>query len=91
MTEKDLAWALAEFHRVVSWRHQKAQLKYFTVSEILTRETRCFTAETPVATAAQQLLQNQLYGLPVIDVDGSLIGVFSVNEALTLAAQSLPE
>ena len=91
VSEEDLASAFTDFQRFVSWRHQKAQIKYFTVADILRRETRFFSEDTLVSEASRQLLREKLYGLPVLNVDGAIIGVFSLNEALTLAAQSLPE
>ncbi len=91
VSEEDLASAFMDFQRFVSWRHQKAQIKYFTVADVLRRETRFFSEDTLVSEASQQLLRERLYGLPVLSADGAITGVFSLNEALTLAAQSFPE
>lgn len=64
------------------------QLESLVVKDLMTSQVVVVSAETPLADAAQRLLEHRISGLPVVDNDGALVGI--ITEADFLAAMGIP-
>lgn len=65
--------------------------KKVRVGDCMTRQVVTVTAETPVSTAIDLLLDNQFGCLPVVGSDGHLIGIVTETDFLRGARQLLSE
>ena len=61
------------------------------VKEIMTKEVTSVSPETNAKDALDLLQKLQISGLPVIDKDGKLVGMFTEKEALSLILPSYVE
>jgi acetoin utilization protein AcuB len=52
------------------------------VNEVMNPRPITVNPETDLATAAQAILDHKLYGLCVVDADGTLVGIMSVGDML---------
>ncbi|MFB3919734.1 hypothetical protein BU251_07075 [Candidatus Velamenicoccus archaeovorus] len=52
------------------------------ISEIMTREVRTLSSDTPAVEALKHLFENKISGLPVVDGEGRLIGMFTEKDIL---------
>lgn len=59
------------------------------ISDVMTRDVRTVTPETPLKEAAALLAREGISGLPVVDADGAVLGVLS--EADILVKESGPQ
>ena len=55
------------------------------VSEVMTVDVATTTPDTPLRDAARMLAERGISGLPVVDADGSVIGVVSEADVLAKA------
>ncbi|PWJ16960.1 CBS domain-containing protein [Jannaschia seohaensis] len=60
----------------------------FTVSEIVRRDGPIFSAEMPIRRAAAVLVETGSVAAPVIDDDGSLMGILSQKDCFRPALQA---
>lgn len=61
------------------------------VKEIMIKEVKSILPDTPVGEAWQKLLENEISGLPVIDRENKLIGMFTEKNILTYILPSYIE
>jgi len=54
-------------------------------AEVMTREPMSVTPQTPIVEAARLMLQHRISGLPVIDVNGAVVGVVTEGDLLRRA------
>jgi CBS domain-containing protein len=59
-----------------------------TVRDIMTRSLVTLRPDTAAATAAEQLLAHEISGAPVVDEDGSLLGLLSEYDCLRAVASA---
>jgi CBS domain-containing protein len=52
------------------------------VKDVMTPNVICINANEPVLKAARLMLRNRISGLPVIDKDGELVGIFTEGDFL---------
>ncbi len=52
------------------------------VSEIMTRDVLTVGPDTPVAAAAALMVEKRISGLPVVDADGTVLGMFTEGDLL---------
>lgn len=56
----------------------------FPAHSVMTKEVITVKANTPIMDAVSLLIKNSISGLPVVDDDNNLIGIFSEKDALSL-------
>jgi CBS domain-containing protein len=59
------------------------------VADLMTSEPICVHEEAPITEGEQLLRDHRVTGLPVIDAQGKLVGVFSQTDVLFLKDQSV--
>ena len=82
VTDRDLAV------RVIGNGHDPNQT---TVGEIMTAFPRTVTEETPIEDALQIMRAGQCRRLPVVDEEGRLVGILSVDDILELLISEFRE
>ena len=59
------------------------------VSRLMTRKVMTVTPEAPIVHAAELMTRHKIAGLPVVDTDGSVIGIVTGSDLLKLLVRSL--
>jgi len=54
-----------------------------SVSDIMSRDTKCFSPETTVLEAAKMIIDLKISGAPVVDKNNSLVGIVSEKDILS--------
>ena len=57
-------------------------LKHTTAADVMVGEVVTLNRDEPLAAAASLLLREQITGIPVVDLDGTCVGVLSVTDIL---------
>lgn len=52
------------------------------ISEIMTKEVKTLSPDTPAVEALKRLFENRISGLPVVDGQGKLVGMFTEKDIL---------
>jgi CBS domain-containing protein len=52
------------------------------ISEIMTKEVKTLSPDTPAVEALNRLFENRISGLPVVDGQGKLVGMFTEKDIL---------
>jgi CBS domain-containing protein len=64
-------------------------LSRLTVGKIMTRKVFTVTPEAFVVHAAELMTENKIAGLPVVDEDGSVIGIVTESDLLKMLVRKL--
>jgi len=59
-----------------------------TVEKIMTRNVMSVKVDTPIIDAAELMLEHKVSGLPVVDEDGSLVGVITESDIFRMLVRS---
>ena len=81
ITERDVLRCAAE----------GVDIKTTSLSEVMTRDVVTVRQDTPIREAAEIMFQKWFRHLPVVTEDGSVVGVISLRDLLTLVAEGMEE
>jgi len=66
-------------------------LSRLTVGRLMTRKVLTITPDAPIVHAAELMTDRKVAGLPVVDPDGSVIGIITESDLLKLLVRKLRE
>ena len=89
VTHRDVLSASFSFLGDVDQAEQRRVLVSVPIKEVMHRDVRCVTPDTPVTDAAKILLGNKFGCLPVVD-NGRLVGIVTEADFLRLTVRLLP-
>ena len=70
---------------------QAADLRCLTVGDVMTRQPLCIDAEAQLAEAVAAMASRAVRRAPVIDGEGGLVGIVTLDDLLPVIAQQLME
>lgn len=75
--------------RLASRKNQELSLKILTlpVEKVMTRELITILPTAPVTEAAELMLKNKIHCLPVVDLDGKLVGIITESDLFLMIVQ----
>ncbi len=66
-------------------------LNRLAVSKLMSRRVITITPDAPVVLAAELMTEHKIAGLPVVDPDGSVVGIVTESDLLRMLARKLRE
>jgi len=90
LTHRDLLAASFSIFAEVERDEQRRVFSLIPVKELMHREVTTIGPAVPVAEAARILLKNKFGCLPVVDEDGTLLGLVTEADFLRLTVRLLP-
>ena len=66
-------------------------LNKLTVGKLMTRKVRTVTPDALVVDAAEMMTEQKIAGLPVLDVDGVVVGIVTESDLLKMLVRKLRE
>jgi CBS domain-containing protein len=66
-------------------------LNRLTVGRLMTRKVHTITPDAPVVYAAELMTDQKIAGLPVVDPDGSVVGIITESDLLRMLVRKLRE
>ena len=73
--------------RILGWEEITEVLGEQSVMETMTADVECLTADQSCRIAAQRMIQLGVHRLPVLDAEGSLVGIVSTSDITRMVAQ----
>ncbi len=90
VTHRDLLAASFSVFADVQSSQQRRVFATIPVSELMHAEVVTVSPDDPVSTAARTLLRSKFGCLPVVDADGTLVGIVTEADFLRLTVRLLP-
>lgn len=75
VTEKDIANAMRAFRDLVEGGRQESRIKNLIVEDIMKMGVKTVYTNTPTGDAAKMMLEQNLGGLPVLNLEGQMVGL----------------
>lgn len=66
----------------------RRNLRALTAADVMTPRVVTTTAESPIAAAAREMFRHRVHRLPVVDMDGLLVGIVSQSDLLRVFLRS---
>ena len=82
VTDRDVKRTLPSPLSSTAQEEHEAVLETTALSQVMTREPITTTPEADIADAVEVLVDSRIGGLPVLDDDGVLVGVFTEKDGL---------
>lgn len=83
VSERDLLYASPSPASTLNVWEMNYLLERLLIGEIMTKDVITTTPETPVEDAARIMVENKIGGLPVVDTDGTVIGIITETDIFT--------
>lgn len=83
VSERDLLYASPSPASTLNVWEMNYLLERLLIGEIMTKEVITTTPETPLEDAARIMVEHKIGGLPVVDTDGTVIGVITETDIFT--------
>lgn len=77
ITERDIAGAMMNFRALVPDNQQVERIRNLIVSDIMTRNVKCVRTNTPISEVISLMLNENIGGVPVLNLRDELVGVIS--------------
>ncbi|WP_440953076.1 CBS domain-containing protein [Methanococcoides sp. FTZ1] len=77
ITERDIAKSMRAFRDVVEGSKQDSRIKNLIVEDIMTRGVKTVQTNTPVSEVKKTMLEENIGGLPVVNLEGDLVGIIT--------------
>lgn len=77
VTEKDIAKSMRAFRDVVSGNKQDTRIKNLIIEDIMKRGVKTVQTNTPVSEVKDMMLEENIGGVPVINLEGYLVGLIT--------------
>ncbi|SFM72985.1 CBS domain-containing protein [Methanolobus profundi] len=77
VTEKDIAKAMRSFRDLVEGSKQESRIKNLIVEDIMKMGVKTVYTNTPTVDAAKMMLDQNLGGLPVVNLEGQMVGLIT--------------
>lgn len=82
VAEDDIAFAMRSFRDLVADNQQDSRIKNLLVGDIMTRSVISVYTNTPIAEAVQTMLEHDVGGVPVLNLDEELAGFLARRNVL---------
>lgn len=89
VTMRNVARALARFHDVVPDEFKSERIKRILVEDVMTQPPVCARTDDRVSAAAGLMLERRFSALPVVNLEGELVGLLTKTELTELARERL--
>ena len=86
ITSKDLMRAFIDFRKQVPEKYQKSQIKEVLVEDIMSRNPRVVTKDTPITEVSKIMIETGYNGLPVVE-DDIVIGIITQTDILRIISK----
>ena len=90
LTHRDLLAASFSIFAEVDWQEQRRIFSRILVKELMHRNVKTVPPDLSVAQAARILYENKYGCLPVVEEDGTLVGLITEADFLQLTLKLLP-
>jgi CBS domain-containing protein len=77
ITEKDVARAMMNFRALVPDNQQDERIRNLIVGDIMTRNVKSVRTNTPIMEVISTLLEENIGGVPVLNLKDELVGIVS--------------
>lgn len=89
VTMRNVLRALAGFHDVVPDQFKSERIKNILVEDVMTQPAVCVRTDDHVSAAARLMLEKRFSALPVVNLEGELVGLLTKTELTELARERL--
>jgi len=89
VTARDVAMKLAAFQEVVPDKYKSERIRNLLVGDIMTQPPMTVRTDTKLPEAAKLMLGKRFSGLPVLNLDGELVGLLTKTELTEVARERL--
>ncbi|KUO42527.1 MAG: hypothetical protein APZ16_04340 [Candidatus Hadarchaeum yellowstonense] len=89
VTTRDVAMKLAAFQEVVPDRYKSERIRNLLVGDIMTQPPVTVRTDTRLPEAAKLMLERRFSALPVLNLDGELVGLLTKTELTEVARERL--
>ena len=89
VTVRDVAVKLAAFQEVVPDRHKSERIRKLLVEDIMSGPAVTTRTDTALPEAARLMLERRFSGLPVLNLEGELVGLLTKTELTEAAREKL--
>jgi len=86
VTERDVAKAMMNFRDLVPDNQQDVRIRNLIVGDIMTRNVKSVRTNTPITQVISTLLDENIGGLPVLNLNDEMVGVISRREIIKYMA-----
>ena len=87
VTEKDVVKAMRAFRDIVSGNQQEARIKNLIVADIMRRSVKTVNTNTSLSDVAKMMLEENIGGLPVMNLEGEFVGLITRRNLVHSMAQ----
>jgi len=92
ITERDVARAMRNFRALVPDNQQDERIRNLIVGDIMTRNVKSVRTNTPISEVISLMLNDNIGGVPVLNLNDELVGVISRRGIIRhLALKSTPK
>jgi len=89
VTIRDVAMKLAAFQEVVPDRHKSERIKMLLIEDIMSRPAVTTRTNVALPEAAKLMLERRFSSLPVLNLEGELVGLLTKTELTEVARERL--
>ncbi|MCX9086448.1 MAG: CBS domain-containing protein, partial [Candidatus Methanoperedens sp.] len=86
ITERDVAKAMMNFRDLVPDNQQDVRIRNMIVGDIMTRNVKSVRTNTPITEVISTLLNENIGGVPVLNLRDEMVGVISRREIIRYMA-----
>ena len=87
VAEDDIAFAMRSFRDLVAGNQQDSRIKNLLVGDIMTRNVISVYTNTPLSEAVQTMLEHDIGGVPVLDLEEELVGFLARRNIINTIAE----
>ncbi|MDI6643299.1 MAG: CBS domain-containing protein [Candidatus Hodarchaeaceae archaeon] len=89
VTVRDVAMKLVAFQEVVPDRYKSERIRNLLVGDIMSQPATTIRTDAPLPRAAKLMLERRFSGLPVVNLEGELVGLLTKTELTEVARERL--
>jgi CBS domain-containing protein len=89
VTIRDIAMRLADFQEVVPDRYKSERIRNLLVDDIMTQPAVSTRTDTKLSEVAKLMLERRFSSLPVLNLEGELVGLITKTELTEVARERL--
>lgn len=89
LTVRDLAMKLAAFQEVVPDKYKSERIRNLLVGDVMTNSPLTVRTDSKLSEAARVMYEKRFSGLPVLNLEGELVGVLTKTELTEVARERL--
>ncbi len=89
LTIRDVAMKLAAFQEVVPDKYKSERIRNLLVGDVMTQSPATVKTDTKLSEAAKLMFDKRYSGLPVLNLEGELVGLLTKTELTEVARERL--